>query len=51
MTKGHLLFAFVMSVYIVVGAILKSDLIDQFAERYLRYRERVAMRVSWRRSI
>jgi len=48
MTAGHLLFAFVTSGYMLVGAMLKeSDLLDQFGQNY---GERVAMLAPWRRS-
>jgi len=51
MTTGHLLFAFVTSVYMLVGAAVKqTDFIGQFGGNY-RYRERATWLVPWRRLI
>lgn len=44
MTAGRLLFALGFSTYILIGiAFEERDLIAQFGERYLRYREQVGM--------
>jgi protein-S-isoprenylcysteine O-methyltransferase Ste14 len=44
MTQGHLLFALVMSAYIVVGVLLEErDLAAALGASYARYRERVPM--------
>jgi protein-S-isoprenylcysteine O-methyltransferase Ste14 len=49
MTAGHLLFAAVTTVYILVGILLEGrDLIDLFGDDYQRYRDRVSMLVPWR---
>jgi methanethiol S-methyltransferase len=51
MTLGHLLFAAVTSIYIVVGATLEErDLINVFGDDYRKYRNRVSMLLPWRRS-
>lgn len=44
MTAGHLLFAAVNSLYILIGVSLEErDLVAVFGDRYRRYRERVSM--------
>jgi protein-S-isoprenylcysteine O-methyltransferase Ste14 len=51
MTIGHLLFAAVITAYIIVGILLEErDLVDLFGDDYRRYRDRVSMLVPWRRS-
>jgi protein-S-isoprenylcysteine O-methyltransferase Ste14 len=46
MTAGHLLFALVITGYILIGIQLEeSDLIQQFGDQYRRYRQHAAMLV------
>jgi len=46
MTVGHLLFAVVLTGYILIGIQLEEhDLIQQFGDQYRRYRQRAAMLV------
>ncbi|UZE10005.1 methanethiol S-methyltransferase [Pseudomonas sp. B21-053] len=46
MTVGHLLFALLNTIYILIGAYLEEkDLVEMFGERYQRYQQNVAMLV------
>jgi protein-S-isoprenylcysteine O-methyltransferase Ste14 len=46
MTVGHLLFAVVITGYILIGIQLEeSDLIQQFGDQYRRYRQHASMLV------
>jgi len=50
MTAGHLLFAFVLSVYMGLAAIVEErDLIAHFGRQYEEYRRRVPMFIPWRK--
>ena len=50
MSLGHLLFAVGMTSYILIGIWFEErDLVSQFGERYLRYREQVSMLLPWPR--
>lgn len=51
MTAGHLLFAAVTTIYILLGIWLEEkDLVTLFGDQYRDYRKRVSMLVPWRSS-
>jgi methanethiol S-methyltransferase len=50
MTAGHLLFAGVITIYVLIGILLEErDLTAMFGDDYRRYRDRVSMLLPWRR--
>jgi methanethiol S-methyltransferase len=49
MTAGHLLFASVTTIYVLIGIMLEErDLTAMFGDDYRRYRDRVSMLLPWR---
>jgi protein-S-isoprenylcysteine O-methyltransferase Ste14 len=49
MTAGHLLFAGVTTIYVLIGIMLEErDLTAMFGDDYRRYRDRVSMLLPWR---
>jgi protein-S-isoprenylcysteine O-methyltransferase Ste14 len=51
MTVGHLLFAAVTTIYILLGIYLEEkDLVAMFGDQYREYRRRVSMLIPWRAS-
>ena len=49
LTGDRLMFNITWTAWIVVGTILEErDLVEEFGDEYLRYRERVPMLIPWR---